>query len=477
MSGCFYPSRAALMYKHDPEWAAKLSPLERLVLPYHHDFWLRSDQRLPAEFSSCGFLCGRGWGKSSVISWRINDDVRAGIARNIALIGPNEDTTRRVCVKMLINESPPWFKAVEDRGGVLWPNGARAYVFTAETGEIRGDNLDHVWATELAFWPANTRAAAWENVTTAVRTGVARTYWDTTTKGKNEIVKKLLARSLAEPRRHVIMRGSMFDNEWFSSGYLRDELLKYPPGRRRQEEVEGEVFFESSGALWEDEWIDKHRVATPPRNPSLRIVSVDPATTSGPNADACGFIVGELEDGHVYVLRDSSERMQPHVWGDKVVDEYERGATGVVAEVTGNSGGDNVPYVVKTRAEARGLEFREIAEDKPFPPRLPGVLYFKVANARDNKETRAYPAASLTEQGKVHMVGRLDELENELTSWVPGERKSPNRLDACARLITELSGIARERPADFGRAVNDAEAATAALADRLRQPSRQRVVW
>lgn len=477
MSRCVFPSRAALLYKSDPSWTARLTAHERFVLPYHHDLWLRPDQRIPKAFSSCGFLCGRGWGKSSAIAWRINDDVRDGVARNIALIGPNEDTTRRVCVKMLINESPPWFKAVEDRGGILWPNGARAYVFTAETGEIRGDNLDHAWATELAFWPAGTRNAAWENVTTAVRTGVARTYWDTTTKGKNEIVKKLLARAASEPQRHVIMRGSMFDNEWLSIGYLRDELLKYPPGRRRQEEVDGEVFFESSGALWEDAWIDDHRVDKPPGNPSIRIISVDPATTAGPNSDMSGIVVGELEDGHVYVLRDLTERMQPHVWGDKVIDEYERGATGVIAEVTGNSGGDNIPYVIRTRAEARGIEFRPIDEDKPFPTRLAGVLYFKIANARDNKETRAYPAASLTQQGKVHVVGRLDALENELTSWVPGERKSPNRLDAVARLITELSGIARDRPANGAQAVKDASAATAMLNARLRTAAAQRVVW
>src|SRR5262249_54915960 len=49
------------------------------------------------------------------------------------------------------------------------------------------------------------------------------------------------------------------------------------------------------------------------------------------------------------------------------------------------------------------------------------------------------PIAALYEQGKVHHVGRLDALENEMISWQPGISSwSPNRIDALVWVLTEL---------------------------------------
>jgi phage terminase large subunit-like protein len=48
--------------------------------------------------------------------------------------------------------------------------------------------------------------------------------------------------------------------------------------------------------------------------------------------------------------------------------------------------------------------------------------------------------AQLYEQGKIHHVGVLVQLEDQLCSWVPGE-KSPDRLDALVWLITEIMNI------------------------------------
>jgi len=44
---------------------------------------------------------------------------------------------------------------------------------------------------------------------------------------------------------------------------------------------------------------------------------------------------------------------------------------------------------------------------------------------------RAEPVASMSERGKLHLVGEFPMLEEEMTSWVPDiGLKSPNRLDA-----------------------------------------------
>ena len=51
--------------------------------------------------------------------------------------------------------------------------------------------------------------------------------------------------------------------------------------------------------------------------------------------------------------------------------------------------------------------------------------------ARQNKMMRAEPLVSASERGRVHLVNRLPELEDQLTGWVAGESGySPDRMDA-----------------------------------------------
>jgi phage terminase large subunit-like protein len=52
-------------------------------------------------------------------------------------------------------------------------------------------------------------------------------------------------------------------------------------------------------------------------------------------------------------------------------------------------------------------------------------------DARVGKRTRGEPVAMRCEQGRLHMVGRMKELEDQMatfTAW--GQRESPDRLDA-----------------------------------------------
>lgn len=46
--------------------------------------------------------------------------------------------------------------------------------------------------------------------------------------------------------------------------------------------------------------------------------------------------------------------------------------------------------------------------------------------------------AALWEDGLAHIVGSLPELEAELTGWAPGDKNSPNRLDAMVWVGTDL---------------------------------------
>lgn len=72
---------------------------------------------------------------------------------------------------------------------------------------------------------------------------------------------------------------------------------------------------------------------------------------------------------------------------------------------------------------------------RTIDPNLP----FKAVNASRGKAVRAEPIAAMYEQGKIHHVGRLDGLENEMITWQPGVSSwSPNRIDALVWVLTEL---------------------------------------
>ena len=163
------------------------------------------------------------------------------------------------------------------------------------------------------------------------------------------------------------------------------------------------------------------------------VVAVDPAVTSGDDADETGIIVVaegphiEVADSdavchiagckkHGYVLADESGRYTPDGWAKIVSDTYHRwGADRIVAE--GNQGGEMVETVIRT----------------VFP-----TAPFKRVHARQGKRTRAEPVAALYEQGRVHHVGAFPQLEDQLTTWTPDSGESPDRLDALVWGLIEL---------------------------------------
>ena len=63
---------------------------------------------------------------------------------------------------------------------------------------------------------------------------------------------------------------------------------------------------------------------------------------------------------------------------------------------------------------------------------------------------RAMTASMLCQQGRIHFYiknandNALDILEDELVNWIPGDAKSPDRLDALAHAINFLNTGERE---------------------------------
>ena len=72
---------------------------------------------------------------------------------------------------------------------------------------------------------------------------------------------------------------------------------------------------------------------------------------------------------------------------------------------------------------------------KLLNPNIP----YKGVRASDGKEARAQPVSMLYEQGRVLHAHPMNDLEDQLCSWVPGEGESPDRLDALVWTLKELA--------------------------------------
>jgi phage terminase large subunit-like protein len=170
------------------------------------------------------------------------------------------------------------------------------------------------------------------------------------------------------------------------------------------------------GSLWKRAVIDEQRRPTAPKLVRV-VVGVDPAVTGADDSDETGIVVdGIAADGHIYTLADRSVRGSPHAWALAAVQAYnEFQADRIVGEV--NNGGDLVEVNIRTVG--------------------PKVAY-KAVHASRGKLIRAEPVAALYEQGKVHHVGFMPELEDQMCEWVPGE-SSPDRMDAHVWAVTELA--------------------------------------
>ncbi len=456
-----------------PEFLANLTDVEAFVLPYCYDLWLRPEQRIPdGEWRSFGQIAGRGNGKTWAIAAYINNGVERGTITNLALAAPTLPRIEDVQIRALIEDTgKPWFMPERYQDGVIWPNGVRAMPYTpGEPHGPRGQNFSHVWATELVGWASTGRALFWANLAQACRVGDERILWDTTSMGLNSLIQARLDEHAQFPERYLLRRGTSFDNPMLSAKYLFDHCRQYPVGSQRyQEEVEGKVFSGSAQALFSQDTLDTHRRDRVPSDLELVLVVIDPAHSERRDADETGImVVARGRDGHTYVLDDLSGRYTPAQIGARAIGACEKyQAAGVVSERTGL--GSWVEEVVKSEATTRGYSVQSLPrDDKPFPARTPGRIYLRGVVAKRSKTTRAQGPAAETEAGRVHIVGRLPELETELCTYEAGDKESPNRYDAFVYGVIECAALARDTPKDSRAAVTDAAAVQKELTARLR---------
>lgn len=297
-------------------------------------------------------------------------------------------------------------------GEIVLTNGSRIKLFSADKPDrFRGPQHHGAWCDELA---AYRYTDAWDQLQFGLRLGDHPRVIVTTTPRPTSLIRSLSSR---EDGTVVVTRGSTFDNaKNLAPSALHDLKLRYEGTRLGRQELYGEIIDEVDGALWTIAQIEDCRVDEAPVLVRI-VVAIDPATTSGENADETGIIVaGMTADGQYYVLEDLSMRSSPDKWARKAVEAYHRwNADRIVGE--GNNGGDMIESLLRQ-----------------VDPLIP---YRKVTATR-GKILRAEPIASIYEQGRAHHVGSFAKLEDQMCNYTPESDFSPDHLDALVWAMTEL---------------------------------------
>lgn len=262
-----------------------------------------------------------------------------------------------------------------------------------------------------------------------------RMFFDCNPPDKNHWTYKVFEKHIDPDTKETLSNAELYASMQMNPADNIDNLpeaylktLQGMPAHLKKRFFDGEFKDANPNALFSETAIDKWRVENPADLPDMVriVVGVDPSGSDDDNNegnDAIGIHVAGLgTDGNAYLMEDATIKAGPAVWGRMAVSAYTRNEADVMVGEQ-NFGGAMVKFVIKT------------AEDKKTK------VNYKIVNASRGKVQRAEPFSPLFEDGRVRIVGRMNDLEDELsgfsTSGYIGE-KSPNRADAAIWCLAEL---------------------------------------
>jgi len=405
---------------------------ELLALPYLFDFWAMDHQVPPeGDWRAWVIMGGRGAGKTRAGAEWVRACVEGstpldhGTCRRLALIG---ETVAQVRDVMVFGESgilacsppdrrPEWQAS---KARLVWPNGAVAQVFSAHEPEgLRGPQFDGAWVDEMAKWKK--ARETWDMLQFALRLGEQPRVCVTTTPRNVGVLKELLK----SPSTVMTSAPTEANKAFLAESFLEEVRTRYAGTRLGRQELDGILMEDAEGALWTTAALEAIRVELAPEMDRI-VVAVDPPVTGGTKADECGIVVvgattrGPVQDWRAYVLADESiGAARPAKWAAAAVRAMQSwGAERLVAEV--NQGGEMVSEVIRQ-----------------IDPMVP----IKTVHASRGKVARAEPVAALYEQGRVHHMRGLGDLEDQMCAMtVQGYegKGSPDRVDALVWALHEL---------------------------------------
>lgn len=451
-------SRFEAMTLADPHWTATLTPEQATAIRYDWSWHRRPSQMRPPGLGNNLRLwqikAGRGFGKTRVGAETTREQCE--VVERIALVAPTAADIRDVMIEGesgLMSVFPPGQKPeyISSARRVNFYNGSFALCYSAEEPErLRGPQHEWAWVEE----PASMRYGddAVSNLLLGLRLGQHPWLLFTGTPKPLPWLRKLAA--LAST---YVTSGSTYENMGnLAPSFIEDIIDRYEGTRLGRQELHGEFLDDVEGAFWTPavlEWTRLHGLGEDPdatikewcfrnakplplgaRRQWRTIVAVDPPGTTA----ECGIIAataprnGQGGKDHAVITEDASMTGRPEEWGAQVVAVYRRTRAEAVW-VEQNQGGD------MCRATIHNVD--------------PNVTV-KTINAKLSKSGRAEPVSTATERGYVHLDGYFPQLEDQLTSWVPGPRsKSPDRLDAFVHAVRVLLPDITRKPSTIGRVV------------------------
>jgi len=301
--------------------------------------------------------------------------------------------------------------------------------FTGEEPErLRGPQHAAVWLDEPAHFALI--EATWDNMMFGLRLGERPVVLCSTTPLPTKWMKKLIA----DPKTRSVTVSTFANMKNLAPTFADNMMDKYEGTRLGRQELYGEVLEDIVGALWNYNLIDPFRVPRvldDPNDPESGrpelthedmdrvIVAIDPAGSSDRKRDETGIVVVGKKGSHFYVIDDLSGHYTPGGWANAAWAAYDKyQADKIVAEK--NYGGEMVMNTLRNIREEGRVE---------------------LVHSRRGKVLRAEPIVGLYEQERVHHCRKFEELETQMTEWVPANDDSPDRVDALVHGMTDLAEI------------------------------------
>ena len=374
-------------------------------------------------------MAGRGYGKTRSGAEAVKEAEEQGY-RSFCLIGETLDDVRDIMILgesgllSLYNHLPRDQRPVLNKSDkqVEWPSGAIAKFYGSYKPDApRGNNYDMIWADELSSWMY--ARETWDNAVMGLRKKDAvnprqpRIMVTTTPKPVPLMVDIIRGRE----GNVVVTFGSTKANmRNLSDAFIRKVFKRYEGTRTGAQELEGQLLLDMPGGLWRHEDIqeitrtDYEHVHK--ENVERIVVCVDPAVTTGEEADESGiYVVAASRGGHEgFVLANGSGRLTPNELCHRALSHLDQyNAEAVVVET--NNGGDTLPAI-----------FEMIRPGTP-------VIQVKGTKGTGGKSRRAQPIAAMYEQKRIFHVGSYPTLNSQMLlmtieGW-QGEG-SPDHLDA-----------------------------------------------
>lgn len=427
---------------------------EKKLAVYTWELWARPNQLPPDTDWRYWFLCaGRGFGKTRTGAEWVRRFALDNPGSRIMVAGPTLTDVRETMFEGdsgLLSVFPLWEKVKykPSRLLIILPNGSRIKGYSAEKpGRLRGPNIHAAWLDEIADWKD---PHSFRNVRLCLRKGQAKCVITGTPRAVSS-VKLLFERNRTNPEQVAITHGSTWENQENLSEEFKANVAEMIGTRIGDEELEGRLITDVEGAQLTLDLIYKARLEELPKGEVLvaKAICLDPAMSSNKDSDEHGILaIGIGSSGTGYILGDYSLRSGPSGWIEALRRaQLEHGINHVIYEK--NRAGDMIGETLR-RASQKVMP----TPGNPHPPKP--LVFAKLTGvySSESKTLRFEPLVPLYANGRIKHLGIFAKYEDQCTSWVPGQGRSPDRMDAAAIGFGQLlpaykARTAKDKPAGW----------------------------